>query len=35
MVISNKVPWNDGKNSRYIAGYQVDGGTDSTAYQDP
>ena len=34
VVISDKVPCNNGKDCRYIVGYQVDGGTDTTVYQD-
>ena len=34
VVVSDKVPCNNGKDYRYIVGYQVDGGTGSTLYQD-
>ena len=34
VVVSDKVPCNNGKDCRYIVGYQVDGGTDTTVYQD-
>ena len=34
VVVSDKVSCNNGKDCRYIVGYQVDGGTDTTVYQD-
>ena len=34
VVVSDKVPCNNGKDSRYIVGYQVDRGTATTVYQD-
>ena len=34
VVVSDKVPCNNGKDSRYIVGYQVDGSTATTVYQD-
>ena len=34
VVVSDKVPCNNGKDYRYIVGYQVDGSTGSTLYQD-
>ena len=33
VAISDKVPCNNEKDCRYIVGYQVDGGTDSTVHQ--
>ena len=33
-VVSDKMPSNNGKDCHYIVGYQVDGGTGSTLYQD-
>ena len=32
VVFSDKVPCNNGKDCRYIVGYQVDGGTATTVY---
>ena len=35
VVVSDKVSYNNGKsNCRYIVGYQADGDTDTTVYQD-
>ena len=34
LLVSDKVSCNNGKDCRYIVGYQVDGGTDTTVYQD-
>ena len=34
LVVSDKVLCNNGKDFHYIVGYQVDGGTDTTVYQD-
>ena len=34
LVVSDKVSCNNGKGCRYIVGYQADGGTDATVYQD-
>ena len=34
LEVSGKVPCNNGKDCRYIVGYQVDGGTDTIVYQD-
>ena len=34
VVISDKVPCNNGKDCRYIVGYQVDRGASATFYQD-
>ena len=34
LVISDKVSCSNGKDCRYIVGYQVDGGIDTTVYQD-
>ena len=33
VVVSDKVPWNNGKDRRYIVGYQGDG-TGTTVYED-
>ena len=32
--VSDEGPCNNGNNCRYIVGYQVDGGTGTTVYQD-
>ena len=34
LLVSDKVSCNNGKDCRYIVDYQVDGGTDTTVYQD-
>ena len=34
LVISDKVPCNNGKDCRYIAGYQVDGGAGAVSQYD-
>ena len=34
VVVSDKASCNNGKDCRHIVGYQVDGGTDTTVYQD-
>ena len=34
VVVSDKMPCNNGKDCHYIVGYQVDEGTGSTLYQD-
>ena len=34
LVVSDKVPCNNGKDCHYIVGYQVDGGIDTAVYQD-
>ena len=34
LVISDKVPCSNVKDCGYFVGYQVDGGTGTTAYQD-
>ena len=34
VMVFDKVSCNNGKGCRYIVAYQVDGGTDTTVYQD-
>ena len=34
LVVSDKVPCNNGKDCHYIMGYQDDGGSGTTVYQD-